>query len=215
MQCFHGASLEASKSDITQTIENNQMNSFEVKGILMKTILSLLFCILLPSLSYSQDGALEPSLITIYVDKAPAGTTRTAQNLHVYHRDSNTPIMFSITSTGRENTSEKSYSGQQTDSITPVGRFGVTRMSIDHVSTLWTDAAMPYAIFFHKGYALHGVHEWAYADLGSRASGGCVRLPIYMAAQLWDIVIEYGPENVAVVIYDSTDMTKPLPRYFK
>lgn len=165
------------------------------------TVVLALSSIFTPALA--QQVPVDP-IITIYADKAPAGSTRTAQNLHVYHRDSTYPLLFAIVSTGRENETEQATSGVQTDSITPTGEFGITRMVIDHESNLWDGAPMPYAIFFHKGYAFHGVYEGYYSKLGDRASGGCVRLALYMARQLWDIVESYGPENVKVVIYDSS-----------
>lgn len=158
------------------------------------------------------NAEVDGSLVTIYVDKARAGTTRTAQNLHVYHRDSSYPLLFSIVSTGRENATETSTSGAVTDSFTPTGTFKITRMSRDHVSNLWDGAPMPYAIFFHGGVALHGVYEGNYAKLGSRASGGCVRQPIYIAKQLWDIVNKYGSKNVRVVVYDSSK--GQMPRHY-
>jgi lipoprotein-anchoring transpeptidase ErfK/SrfK len=158
----------------------------------------------------------EPTL-TIYVDKAPyyedsngRAISKTAQTMHVYHKNYDYPVMFSIVSTGRENSTETTGTGIETDSITPTGTFGITRMSIDHKSNLWDGAPMPYAIFFHQGFAIHGVYEGKYGDLGQRASGGCVRLALYQAEQLWGIIDEVGPENVRIVIYDSS--TGVIPR---
>jgi lipoprotein-anchoring transpeptidase ErfK/SrfK len=181
----------------------------------MKTLSLLFGCIsaILAIVAPPTMAEIDGALVTIYVDKAPAGTSQTAQNMHVYHRDSSYPLMFAIVSTGRENSFEQSTSGVDTDSITPTGVFGITRMSKDHVSNLWDGAPMPFAIFFHQGYAFHGVYENYYSKLGDRASGGCVRLALYMAEDLWALVEQYGPENVKVVIYDSTDGS-PLPRPF-
>lgn len=162
--------------------------------------------------TFSANAEVDGSLVTIYVDKAPSGSTRTAQNLHVYHRDNSYPLLFSIVSTGRENAAETLKTGGQTDSFTPTGTFKITWMSRDHKSTLWDGAPMPYAIFFHGGVALHGVYEGNYAKLGSRASGGCVRQPLYIAKQVWDIVQKYGQKNVRVVVYDSS--RGQMPRHY-
>lgn len=179
----------------------------------MKTIRTLLL-VLTAALFHSAvaQAEVDGSLVTIYVDKAKAGVTRTAQNMHVYHRDSSYPLLFSIISTGRENATEKSTSGKETDSFTPTGKYSITRMSKDHISNLWDGAPMPYAIFFHGGIALHGVYDSNYSKLGSRASGGCIRQPIYIAEELWRIVNKYGSKNVKVVVYDSSK--GEMPRHY-
>lgn len=181
----------------------------------VKMSLLVLFLALIPQFSFAQQSIDDQeALITIYIDKAPSGSSRTAQNMHIYHKYEELPLLFSIVSTGRENEEELSKSGKTTDSITPVGRFKIHYMNIDHVSKLWGGAPMPYAIFFHGGVAIHGVFQNAYGDLGGRASGGCVRLPMYMAKQTWDLVMKYGSENVEIVVYDSSDWRQPLPRAY-
>ena len=59
---------------------------------------------------------------------------------------------------------------------------------------------MPYAIFFHHGYAVHGTDQLA--RLGRPASHGCVRLHPDNAALLFDLAQTMGLENVTVVIGD-------------
>src|SRR5664279_760993 len=39
---------------------------------------------------------------------------------------------------------------------TPVGRFRPHSLAAMHYSSLYDDAPMPYSIFFHGGYAIHG-----------------------------------------------------------
>jgi lipoprotein-anchoring transpeptidase ErfK/SrfK len=45
---------------------------------------------------------------------------------------------------------------------------------------------MPYSIFFHGGYAIHGSYE--IEDLGRPASHGCIRLDPEAAAELFFLV---------------------------
>jgi len=44
---------------------------------------------------------------------------------------------------------------------------------------------MPYAIFFNGGIALHQAPKGTEGDLGTKASGGCVRLPGSLASDLF------------------------------
>lgn len=68
------------------------------------------------------------------------------------------------------------------------GTFGVTRLSKNHWSRKY-DAAMPYAIFFHGGYALHASTA---GRLGRPASHGCVRIAPEKAARLFEAVRRHG-----------------------
>jgi hypothetical protein len=57
---------------------------------------------------------------------------------------------------------------------------------------------MPYSIFFHKGYAIHGSNE--ISKLGGPASHGCVRLHPRNAATLFALVSAAGPGNTRIVV---------------
>jgi lipoprotein-anchoring transpeptidase ErfK/SrfK len=59
---------------------------------------------------------------------------------------------------------------------------------------------MPFSIFYHRGYAIHGTY--AVKSLGRRASHGCVRLHPDNAAKLYSLVKEIGPANTLVVVTD-------------
>ncbi|MGH7880622.1 MAG: L,D-transpeptidase, partial [Candidatus Binataceae bacterium] len=63
---------------------------------------------------------------------------------------------------------------------------------------------MPWAMFFHRGYAVHGTME-AY-NLGHAASHGCVRLRPDNAAILFSLVRHQGTRNTTMVV-----MNGPLP----
>ena len=64
---------------------------------------------------------------------------------------------------------------------------------------------MPWSVFFHRGYAMHGTME-AY-NLGHAASHGCVRLRPDNASILFSLVRREGLRNTKVVV-----MNGPLPR---
>ena len=57
---------------------------------------------------------------------------------------------------------------------TPAGTFRPQRMAARWFSTVYDNAPMPHAIFFHGGFAIHGSYD--IARLGGPASHGCIRL---------------------------------------
>ena len=66
---------------------------------------------------------------------------------------------------------------------------------------------MPYSIFFHKGYAIHG--SYAINRLGGPASHGCVRLHPHHAAQLFALVQEEGPDKTTIEVTDEPRPNEP------
>ena len=79
---------------------------------------------------------------------------------------------------------------------TPEGTFRPMRMHREYYSRQYDDAPMPNAIFYDRGYAIHGSYETG--SLGRPASHGCVRLSPANAAKLFDLVVTVGPENTAI-----------------
>ncbi len=73
---------------------------------------------------------------------------------------------------------------------TPNGSFKPTWMSRMHYSRQWNGAPMPYSVFFHKGYAVHGTY--AIRALGRPASHGCVRLSPANAKTFFNLVRKHG-----------------------
>jgi lipoprotein-anchoring transpeptidase ErfK/SrfK len=136
--------------------------------------------------------------LVIVVDKAPAGATPTAQTLSVY-QDGTLTRTFVI-STGREQI-ETTKSGRQTYTSTPEGDHRILRRKIDYVSQAW-EASMPFAQFFWGGIAIHATTQSHYAELGQRASGGCVRMRYEDAKFMWNLVSKVGANNVVVRVKD-------------
>ncbi|MEO5805089.1 L,D-transpeptidase [Devosia sp.] len=81
---------------------------------------------------------------------------------------------------------------------TPTGNYEPIRMARRYYSKKYDNAPMPYSIFFHGGYAIHGTTHLR--ALGTPASHGCVRLDPENAAVLYELVREYGPDNTAIQI---------------
>ena len=138
-------------------------------------------------------GKIPPDLlgyfdVYLYVSKAAAGSL--AQHLYVFHKDADNSLVFEQSfpvSTGRE-LHERYFTS------TPVGLFELdpNRFERMHYSRTWGGAAMPHAMFLNAeihgrqtGVALHSASVHV-AELGHRASGGCVRLPPEKAAELFD-----------------------------
>jgi lipoprotein-anchoring transpeptidase ErfK/SrfK len=82
---------------------------------------------------------------------------------------------------------------------TPAGTFRPQRMAPRWFSTVYFNAPMPHAIFFHGGYAIHGSYE--IARLGGLASHGCIRLHPSAAAALFGIVQREGMHNTTIVVH--------------
>jgi lipoprotein-anchoring transpeptidase ErfK/SrfK len=81
---------------------------------------------------------------------------------------------------------------------TPLGRYRPKRLAQIWYSTKYDGAPMPYSIFFHYGYAIHGTYE--VKKLGRPASHGCVRLAQQNAKSLFDLVRAYGKENTWIIV---------------
>jgi len=82
--------------------------------------------------------------------------------------------------------------------VTPTGSFKPVRMERVWYSTIYHGSPMPYAIFFHHGFAVHGTYETH--ALGRPASHGCVRLPTSAARELYYLVRKYGLVNSRIVV---------------
>jgi hypothetical protein len=87
---------------------------------------------------------------------------------------------------------------------TPAGKFRPIRLERHWYSHEYGLTPMPWAVFFHRGYAVHGTME-AY-NLGHAASHGCVRLRPDNASTLFSLVRRQGTGNTRIVV-----MNGPLP----
>ncbi len=84
---------------------------------------------------------------------------------------------------------------------TPVGQWAPKRMFYNYTSNLWK-ARMDRAIFFTGGIALHATYGENIANLGKRASGGCIRQSPENADILYRLVKEYGMNNTLIRVQE-------------
>ena len=81
---------------------------------------------------------------------------------------------------------------------TPSGVYHPQSLERSHFSRLYYNSPMPYSIFFHGGYAIHGTND--IRRLGGPASHGCVRLHPANAAVLYGMVRREGMARTRIVI---------------
>lgn len=81
---------------------------------------------------------------------------------------------------------------------TPSGVFHPQLMARRWFSRKYYNSPMPHAIFFHRGFAIHGTYELS--RLGGPASHGCVRLHPSHAAALFALVGRKGPRHARIEI---------------
>ncbi len=80
---------------------------------------------------------------------------------------------------------------------TPNGVFRPTRLEKNWYSRKY-GGAMPSAVFFHGGYAIHGTS--AVRALGRPASHGCIRLHPANAAKLFALVKKHGASQTRIAL---------------
>lgn len=143
--------------------------------------------------------------VVLYVSKAGEGTW--AQHMFIFHRASDGSLVYEKNipvSTGREQR-EKYF----TD--TPAGIFELdpARFEPMHRSHTWHGAPMAWAMFLNftlhnrqVGIALHSAGPHI-AELGHRASGGCVRLPPDQASELYHRFQSEERGMVPVLAFDN------------
>jgi hypothetical protein len=93
------------------------------------------------------------------------------------------------------------------ETATPNGIYTPQRMERNWSSSAYYNSPMPYSIFFHRGYAIHG--SYAIDRLGGPASHGCVRLHPHHAALLFDLVQREGPDKTTIEVTDDARPGEP------
>jgi len=81
---------------------------------------------------------------------------------------------------------------------TPTGTYHPQRLERTWFSKEYYNSPMPYSIFFHGGYAIHGSYE--INRLGGPASHGCIRLHPQNAAALFALVKQQGIDATTIVV---------------
>lgn len=81
---------------------------------------------------------------------------------------------------------------------TPTGRWNAYWLSPKHRSKKYHNAPMPWAVFFHEGYAVHGTTD--VRNLGRPASHGCIRLHPDNAKTFFKLVQASGKESTLISV---------------
>jgi lipoprotein-anchoring transpeptidase ErfK/SrfK len=81
---------------------------------------------------------------------------------------------------------------------TPTGRWNAYWLSPKHRSRKYNNAPMPWAVFFHGGYAVHGTTD--IRNLGRPASHGCIRLHPDNARTFFKMVQASGKESTLIAV---------------
>jgi hypothetical protein len=106
-------------------------------------------------------------------------------------------------STGLEKKKYNQHRHTYMQTNTVKGRFLLQAMIINYTSGTWGDK-MPYSIFFHAGWALHGVSsEKQKSQIGHRASAGCVRFYLEDIKEIFNLFSE-NREKVLIIVQDSS-----------
>ncbi|MCR4282553.1 MAG: L,D-transpeptidase [Bauldia sp.] len=82
--------------------------------------------------------------------------------------------------------------------ITPVGFYQAEWLSPRHRSRKYDNAPMPWSVFFHQGWAIHGTTD--IKRLGKPASHGCVRLHPDNAKIFFQLVKEAGLDRTLISV---------------
>lgn len=81
---------------------------------------------------------------------------------------------------------------------TPTGSYRPTVLRRMHYSSKYNNSPMPFSVFFHRGYAIHGTEYLK--QLGRPASHGCIRLHPNHAAMLFNLIRDHGMRNTRITI---------------
>ena len=140
----------------------------------------------------------------IVINKANSGSDKQTLKLYVNGK----LTLMSKTSTGREKYEVGCAEGQDPKkdhcsaraywSTTPVGYFDVDKLVENYFSNLWK-TWMPFAVFFESGIATHQAPAGTEGKLGTRASGGCVRLHPNTAPIIYKTIQNAGQGLVPVI----------------
>lgn len=82
--------------------------------------------------------------------------------------------------------------------VTPTGSWRPKRTHRMWYSRKYDMSPMPYSVFYHGGYAIHGTN--AVSRLGRPASHGCVRLRTANARIFYSLVKTVGMRNTRVIV---------------
>ncbi len=182
MLVFSAHADEVKLSDEEAIEEGMTLVHDNVKSIKKKSSTS----INLADLNEKLEKVLAEHKVVILINKKAKGVG--AQTLKMYE-DGRLTLEAQV-STGKE---EKvtSTSGRTYISTTPMGFFRPTQIFTDYFSNTW-QAPMPNPVFYVGGIAIHATGTANYKLLGTRASGGCVRVTLENSQKIREAVMNSG-----------------------
>ena len=81
---------------------------------------------------------------------------------------------------------------------TPTGTWRAKWTTKMHYSSKYDYSPMPYSVFYHRGYAVHGTNY--VRRLGRPASHGCIRLHTANARKFYNLVKRHGRRNTVIKV---------------
>lgn len=145
----------------------------------------------------SIEDLLKKSEVLVLIDKSMRTDKNPSGQTAKVFVDGNFVTEYDV-STGTEEVKETT-SGRRYVATTPVGVFRPTRAYKDYMSRTFLSAPMTWAVFFNNGIAVHATTRSQYDRLGSRASGGCVRMRLEEAEEVNQIIVARGEPHFRTV----------------
>ena len=81
---------------------------------------------------------------------------------------------------------------------TVTGTFHPLSLERMHYSRKYHNSPMPWSVFFHGGFAIHGTES--IHRLGRPASHGCVRTHPVSARRIYNLIRKYGKKNTEIIV---------------
>ena len=81
---------------------------------------------------------------------------------------------------------------------TVTGTFKPLSLERMHYSRKYHNSPMPWSVFFHGGFAIHGTES--IRRLGTPASHGCVRTHPVSAKRIFGLIKKYGRKNTKIIV---------------
>ncbi len=145
----------------------------------------------------SIDHLITKAGVVVVVDKSVRTARRPNGQTATVYVDGHYYSEYDISS-GTEELKETT-SGRKYVATTPVGIFRPIRAYKDYMSRTFLSAPMTWAVFFNGGIATHATTRGAYAKLGHRASGGCVRMKLEEAEEVNQLIVSRGEANMNTI----------------
>ncbi len=134
--------------------------------------------------------------VVLEINKAKQGTSSWAQKMRVYYKGD---LIKELTVSTAKEIKVKATNGTTYLASTPVGYWRPQSIWKQYQSSTWVGAYMNFALFFTGGIAVHSTTPDHYAQLGTRDSGGCVRLHPTDAQWVNELALTTGLDSFEII----------------